>query len=131
MNMKSSMKGAKEMAARLRELAVKTPLAVEKALFEEAGIEMTEAKRRTPVDTGKLRASGLVHEPERKGRNISVELTFGNEEVDYAVPVHENLDAFHEVGQAKYLESTLKESAPHMKERLAKRLQLKDINEKS
>jgi hypothetical protein len=93
-----------------------------KALEFEAEIEMTEAKKRTPVDTGALRASGHVKPARRYGKDISVSLEFGGPSAPYAVYVHENLEAFHKVGQAKYLESVLLESAPYMGARVAKRM---------
>lgn len=115
------MRGADQMIAKIRKIADKFPDRVGAALYREAQIEMTEAKRRTPVDTGRLRASGQVGEPERSGRRLSVELSFGT---DYAVYVHENLEAFHKVGQAKFLESVLNESAPYLGARLAARVRL-------
>lgn len=93
-----------------------------RALEFEAEIEMTEAKRRTPVDTGALRGSGHVKPARRVGRDIMVELAFGGPAVPYAAKVHEDLDAFHKVGQAKFLESVVVESAPYMAARVAKRM---------
>jgi hypothetical protein len=123
--------GVKEMRATLKKIADNFPDRVAAAIYREAQIEMTEAKRRTPVDItphaphpGQLRASGTVHEPERDGRNISVTLSFGGAAKDYAVFVHENPDAFHPVGQWKYLESVLNESRSSMAARLARRVDL-------
>ena len=118
------MTGTAEMAATLRQIAAKYPNVVARALYREAQIEMTESKRRVPVDTGRLRASGFVDEPVIRGTNISVMLAYGT---DYAVAVHENLSAYHKIGQAKYLESVLKESSPHMKARVAARINLEDV----
>jgi len=118
------MNGAAEMLAKLKDLARDFPTKVGRALYIEAQVEMTESKRRVPVKTGVLRNSGMVSLPERDGRRISVTLSYGGAAQDYAVPVHENLEAFHRVGQAKYLESVLDESRPHMAERLATRLHL-------
>lgn len=129
--------GFPELAAKLQKLQREFPERFKSALYQEAQIEMTEAKRRTPVwnpdrkvpyghTPGSLRASGQVHEPERHGGNITVELSFGNELVDYAVYVHEDLEAFHATGEAKFLESTLMESAPHMAERIASRIRSRD-----
>lgn len=96
-----------------------------RALYEEASIEMTEAKRRTPVDTGALKASGMVLPPATTGRDTVVQLQFGGPAVGYATYVHENLEALHpNGGQAKFLESTLLESAPFLSERIAKRILL-------
>lgn len=116
--------GVNEMLAKLKQFSAKFPDRVATALYREAQIEMTESKRRVPVDTGVLRSSGFVQEPVRSGRNISVTLGYGGAASSYAVPVHENLEAFHPHGQSKYLESVLDESAPHMAKRLARRINL-------
>ena len=94
------------------------------ALYQEAEIEMTEAKRRTPVLTGVLRASGHVRPPVREGETVSVTLAFGGPAAPYAVYVHENLEAWHKTGQAKFLESVLLESAKHLADRVGRRLSL-------
>jgi hypothetical protein len=120
------MTGVAEMTGKLRAIAAKFPDDVSKALYQEAQIEMTESKRRVPVDTGTLRASGFVMEPQRSGRNISVTMAYGGAAEQYAVIVHEDLEAHHPNGQAKYLESVIKESAPHMRDRIAARIKLKD-----
>ena len=66
-----------------------------------------ESMSRTPVDTGNLRAGHYI--------DVGME---GNEpqgvvgvQADYAVPVHENLNVFHPVGEAKYLEKAVKAKA--------------------
>lgn len=89
-----------------------------KALRAEAEIEMTEAKRRTPVDTGALRDSGFVDGP----NNGEVTLTFGGPAAPYAVEVHENLEAYHDDGQAKFLEGAVMEALPYLVERVAERM---------
>jgi hypothetical protein len=121
--------GVEKVAAKLKSLAKEFPDHVAAAIYQEAQIEMTEAKRRTPVDItkdaphpGQLRASGRVSEPERKGKDITVTLSFGGAAIDYAVHVHENPDAIHPVGQWKYLESVLNESRSFMATRLARRV---------
>lgn len=120
------IKGANEMVALLKRVAEQFPDRVAAAIYQEAQIEMTEAKRRTPVDTGRLRASGTVHAPERKGTNISVTMSYGT---DYAIYVHENTEAFHKVGQAKFLESVLNESRSSMAARIAARVDLNKMSE--
>lgn len=133
--MASGLKGHKEMSAKIMKVHDDYPKRVEAALFLEAQIEMTEAKKRTPVDVnyaggrvpphpGQLRASGMVHPPESKGNVLFVTLSFGGGAVDYAIWVHEILENYHPVGQAKYLESVLNESRQHMAERLGRRLML-------
>ncbi len=120
-----SIAGVKALVANLTGIAAATPKNIAAALYREAQIEMTESKKRVPVDTGALRASGVVQKPVFDGKNISVTLGYGGPSVDYAFKVHEDLQAFHKVGQAKYLESVILESAPHLAERIAKRIDLK------
>lgn len=91
-------------------------------LYQVAEEEMAEAKRRVPVDTGALASSGYVTEPREAGNDVNIGLGFGGPAAPYALVVHEDLSAFHEVGQAKYLESTLVESAPYIAQRVARRI---------
>lgn len=138
--------GMEALNAKLAELAATSLAKAGAALRAEAEIEMTEAKRRTPVDTGALRASGHVEGPmadttslvafdvetkvptfggeSARGGEVSVRLVFGGPAANYAVIVHYDLDAFHPVGQALYLSSVLEESAPHLAARVAARMAL-------
>jgi hypothetical protein len=122
-----SVTGADKVLANLTALASKLPTQVGRAMFEEAEIEMAEAKRRTPVDTGALRASGHVELPKIAGQNVTVAMGFGGAAAPYAIEVHENLEAFHPVGEAKFLESTLNESKPYLAKRIADRVKLKEV----
>jgi len=117
-----------KVRASLDRLASRFPNEVARALYEEAQIEMTEAKRRTPVKTGALRSTGHVDDPTVSfGGDISVTLGFGGPAAPYAVKVHEDMDAFHRVGQSKYLESVIMESRPYMAARIARRIQLERL----
>lgn len=117
------------MQAKLRRIAAKLPDRVAAALYREAEIEMTESKRRCPVKYGTLRASGMVSLPVQTGKTISVTLSYGGAAEKYAVIVHENLEAIHPIGQAKFLESVLNESAPFMAERVSRRVRLESESE--
>lgn len=125
------IEGAADLSKKLAKLAEVLPAEVGKALRQEAEIEMTEAKRRTPVLTGNLRSSGHVVGPDKKSNDVEVSLRFGGPAAPYAIYVHENLEAFHKVGQAKFLESTLMESLPHLPARVAARMaqneQIRDV----
>jgi len=107
---------------KLQKMMQDTPREVSKAVRMEAEIEATESKRRTPVDLGNLKASIHVEGPEISGNQISATIAAGGPAAPYAVYVHEDLSAYHKVGQAKFIESTLKESAPFLPARIAKRL---------
>ena len=117
--------GLEQLQRRLNELAQGLGAEVGNALRAEAEIEMTESKRRVPVLTGALRASGHVMGPTWRGRDVTVELKFGGPAAPYAVAVHEGVDVFHKNGEAKFLERPLMESAPHLAARVARRIKLR------
>jgi hypothetical protein len=122
----SALATAARVITNIRAIRKSIPQQIAAALYIEAQIEATESKKRTPVDTGNLRASHMVTEPVINGDSISVQIVVGGVSAQYAVFVHENLEAFHEVGQAKFLESTLLESRPYMAARVAKRVSFKN-----
>jgi len=117
-------RGLAEWQRNLQRIAKRFPEEIERALTIEAKIELKEAQRRVPYDTGKLHDSGKVLPPIRTQNRILVPIIF---DAPYAVYVHEDPDAFHPNGQWKFLESVLNESAPHMAERVAKRVRLDKI----
>ena len=116
--------GADKALKDLTKIEAFTPNAFAQALFQEAQIEATECKKLCPVDTGNLRASIHVEGPERSGRRIWCYVVAGGIAETYALIVHEDLFAIHKVGQAKFIEQPLKESAPYLAERIAKRIDL-------
>lgn len=125
--MKKFDKGA--VVQNLRAAKVGTPKQILAAMTAESQIEVTEMKRRTPVDTrpnaphpGNLRNS-LSVEVTQTGNRTTATFSTGAE-APYAVYVHENPDAFHPVGEWKFIESVLNESRPHMPKRLAARIKL-------
>lgn len=119
--------GADKVIARIRKIQTGMSKEIADALYEEAKIELREAKKRTPVATGALRKSGKVSKPKISGKTVTVDISFGGETAPYAVYVHEDLEAFHPIGQAKFLESVIEESRPHMAKRIAKRIELKRL----
>lgn len=83
--------GHKELAAKLRNAAVKYPAVVGAALFRRAEAVMTKSKQNfVPVDLGALMNSGTVSPP-KIGKEIVVELSFGGPAAPYALAVHEHL----------------------------------------
>lgn len=92
------------------------------ALKEVGEVWMTEAKKRTPADTGTLRTSGHVQGPDNRGMETEVRLVFGGPAAPYAAVVHENLTAHHPSGQAKYLESVVLERKNTLAAEVAKRM---------
>lgn len=120
----SVYRGADKAIEQLKKLQAFTPNAFAAALYQEAQIELTEIKRVTPVDTGALRASLILIGPTREGRRIFVTIAAGGPSAPYAFIVHEDLEAFHANGQAKYIEQPLAESRPYLADRIAKRIEL-------
>ena len=106
------------------------------ALRKEMEIEKAEVYRRTPLDTGALRASlKLIMGGESK-RSVAATIIAGGENVNpktnkttaqYAAIVHEALETHFHVGGPKFIESTLRASEPHMAARVAKRMDMRRI----
>jgi hypothetical protein len=109
---------------RLEDLIRRIPGAIEKALYQEGLIEETESRKRTPVEFNTLRSSHVTERTEWDGNTAYVRIVVGGPAAPYALYVHENLEAHHNVGQAKFLESTLNESAPFIAARVAKRIEM-------
>lgn len=114
----STVTGGAELNRKLRALGPAGIQAAAGSMYRSAEKIMTDSKENyVPVDTGALRASGHVQLPEIIGDSVKVELGFGGpagsgnhggetnvEDVGYAIYVHEDPDAYHPVGQWKYLE---------------------------
>lgn len=127
--------GISDMQRKLRGFGRKYPDEVGRALYLETEIEATEVKRRTPVWNpdnpvphghvpGSLRASIHVVGPIRVGDAVYTLIVAGGTAAPYALYVHEDLEAFHKTGQAKYIESVILESAPYILQRVARRVDL-------
>lgn len=72
----------------------------------EAGLKIQKvSQKRTPVDTGNLKASAFTRKAPDGSLNVQIGYTAA-----YAVFVHENMEAGHTVGQPKFLESALNEN---------------------
>lgn len=114
------IRGADSLIAGLERIIQETPQAVAAALFQEAERVMADAKENyVPVDTGILRDSGMVSEPEIGDGEISVSMGFGGAAEAYAVVQHERMDFHHTVGGPKYLERPFLDAANGLEERLA------------
>ena len=127
MAMQFRVTGVDQMRRKMQQLAAKFPDEAARALYQETEIEAAESKRRTPVDTGTLRGSIHVEGPHRSGRSISTAIVAGGPAAPYALVVHEDLSAYHAVGEPKFIERTLMESAPHLADRIAKRIDLNKL----
>ena len=65
-----------------------------------------DAQELAPVLTGALKASGTTDPAVVRGSHVSKEIGFNT---DYAAAVHEVLTAHHPQGQAKYLETAMRD----------------------
>jgi hypothetical protein len=93
--------------------------------FEEAGGRslyniargiLSEAKKLVPIDTGDLQRSGKIV-PVMLASGVKTYVVMFT--MPYALKVHEDLEAFHRVGQAKYLEVPFRMASATVRARLA------------
>lgn len=114
------------------------------ALYREAEGILAQSVELCPVDTGALRASRYATPPQRDGDTITVTIGYGGpaggsgemeglaiddailfgtarakDPAVYAIYVHENLEAHHPVGSAKYLEIPFQTAKRGMTARIA------------
>jgi hypothetical protein len=120
----ASLTGGRKMKDDAKRFGKNFPDHVGRALYQETEVEATEVRKRTPVEYGNLRASEHVEGPIRQWRSIYTMIVAGGPSAPYAIYVHEDPDAFHKVGQWKYIESVLLESRPFMAARVGKRIDL-------
>ena len=127
-------RGFGEVRTKLSRLSVDFPRETGKAAKAEMEIEKKESMRRTPVSEGApsairhLRDTHEVTEPVIHGGIIDVQIHAGGDDAPHGLIVHEDLEMNHpRGGQAKFLESTIKESAPYMAERIARRINVEKM----
>lgn len=113
------MKGTREMQAKASKLKADARRAMLRAVKKFQHEEGLESDKRVPVDTGELKESKFEVEPYWQGNQVIGGLGYG---ADHALVVHEDLEAHHPVGQAKYLESVINESAPYFPDRVAEEM---------
>lgn len=90
----------------VRQLAKEDKKALRAGMGKAGRFLLARSKALTPVSTGRLHASGKSRVLNNSESNPEYIVSF---DTDYAVHVHENLDAFHPVGQAKFLEEPARE----------------------
>lgn len=120
--MSLKLKGANTLTKNLRRLAMekgpsKYGKIVLRALVE---IENNSAKR-TPIDTGNLKASGLGH-AKLLASAPSGAIGYTTNTADYAIYVHERLDLKHPIGEAKFLENAVNEVKPKIEKKFGAEL---------
>lgn len=114
----------------LMDYGAKAEKSLGKHLYREGLGILASSQGLVPVDTNALRSSGYVTEPVRDINMLSVFIGYGGpaakinvktgQSTDgYAILVHENLEAFHKVGTAKFLEMPFDQAKTGMASRLA------------
>lgn len=119
MSMKMTVFGLRQLQINFWLASTKLQDALSAAIYQESLEVAAEAKKRTPVDTGRLRATGYAAPPVETMRGPEGEVGFGT---NYAVYVHEALSAFHRVGGPKFLESVVNERQKGYRQRMADRV---------
>ncbi len=120
----------KSISALLKDYGDRAGVSLGRQLYREGLGIMAASQGLVPVDTTALRSSGYVTEPEIAGGRVTVLIGYGGpaakinsktgESTDgYALIVHENLEAFHPVGTAKYLEQPFDQAKRGMSGRVA------------
>lgn len=92
---------------------------VSQALYKEGAAIFEESQDEVPVDTNALRTSGQLGFPKIEGKNVVIEISYGGAAVDYALIVHEDLEAQRRHGKkAKYLEDPTRRRLKGMDKRI-------------
>ena len=138
--------GQEKLAARLQVLEKEINHRTAEALRKAGGEIIRVTLPRVPVETTELRGRSFNEGPLQdgdkhvqyvgfekfSGSNLSGEgimLSYGKDNPNaigkaYAVPVHENLEAHHDVGEAKFLEHGVQETESYLLKYLAKEMEL-------
>jgi hypothetical protein len=117
----------------MKDIKARFPKILAAAAYPEMAVEMREMIMRTPVwnperpvpkghAPGSLRASGRLHPPDVTNERIIFTFSFGNQNVDYALYVHEDPDAFHATGEWNFMRGVLHQSGPFLPARIARHM---------
>lgn len=99
-----------EIAEKIRKAGEEMVRAAGVALYAAGNNIALSSMQKTPVDTGNLRASHYVTHPQRDAKSsVFVEVGAGTTAESYAVEQHENMGYHHEEGEAKFMETAIRE----------------------
>ena len=115
--------GFEDLNRRILNLIRALPEEIKSAMITEETGTLELAQSRTPVKTGDLKTSGHLGDYQVSGYESSIPIIFGTE-LTYAIYVHENLQAHHDVGQAKFLETAVLDRISGKSQRVAANIQL-------
>ena len=118
-----TLEGDIELQSVLKLAREQSPLAVAKAIYEEANLIFAKSQVLVPVDTGVLRGSGGVSAPQMGATGYFVDIFYGGPAAPYALYVHEIIGNYHNPPtQAKYLEHPMMEAIPDIQKNLSRRI---------
>ena len=113
----SNVSGVKEIKASIKVLKKAGGKGIERGLKRAGLFLQRESQKIVPIETGTLKGSA---DTRSKGRGEKTEVTVGYYDTDYAIYVHENLEARHKPGkQAKFLEEPLRNKRERLREIVA------------
>jgi len=115
----SYVSGEKEVQVNISRLIRENWKDAKKALLQEGNIILNDSIKQTPVEFGDLRRSGTVEEVKDTKKEYEIAIGFNT---TYAAAVHEDLNAHHPVGKAKYLEDPLMARVDDIPKNIAKRV---------
>lgn len=122
----SGLIGADELKRNLERLARGVLPEGGRALASEAKPIEKVSRSRTPVESGDLRDTHRISEPKISAGVASVAIGVGDASTTpYALVVHENMEATHATGQAKFLQSATFDAKPSLLSKLAKQFSLR------
>jgi uncharacterized membrane protein len=118
------IEGGEKVLAALRSYGDAAAPALGRALYGEANVIFNDSQEIVPVDTGTLKNTGYVHQPQSPAPGIvEVLVSYGGPAAAYALAVHERLGVRHKPPtQAKYLETPLLARSAGMAARIAQRM---------
>lgn len=124
--------GRKELGQYLARIGPRVLPVLSSVLYENASEAFARSQRIVPHADGILAGSGLVKPPAPSGDGVSVVLGYGGDASGYAERQHEDLSLRHPdptnpksraQGQAKYLETPVRERIPALRSDLRARLE--------
>lgn len=122
------IRGTKQVNRKLQDYADRFPDAAADALYDQMHeVVEPDVYESTPELTGKLRGTIRTEASVQRGKIISCSVVAGGDEAPYALIVHEDLDAFHVVGDAKYIERPLNRATRSFGAELGARLQVDKV----
>lgn len=124
MTMSLTLSGDDRLLRMFAKAGAGAPKALLQATTHSAYDIFEDSQMIVPVDTGALRASGQVRPPKVEGTTVEVVIGYGGPAVDYAIYVHEDLEANHAPGTtAKYLEIPVTNRAGEWQHEIAHRVE--------